>query len=134
MRRGPGNDRNEEKLERLEKWISYVLIAGVMFSLLLEVAGMVLYFHTSGSAAVSRQAPVFVHGRNFFVFLATAFPEIARGPAGLRLMLAGCALLILTPYVRAVMSVLYFASVRDFKYLFITLFVLFVLTLSLLYH
>ena len=95
---------------------------------------MVLYLLDSGSAAVSRQAPVFVHGRNFFVFLATTFSEIARGPGGLRLMLAGCAVLILTPYVRAVMSVAYFASVRDFKYLFITLFVLVVLTLSLLCH
>ena len=134
MVRESSGERSEERLERLERWISYLLIAGVMLSLVLEVAGIILYFLASGSAAVSRQAAVFVRGRNFFAFLAAAFYEVVTGPGGLRLMLLGIAILILTPYLRAAMSVAYFASIRDFKYLFITLFVLAVLTLSLLFH
>jgi uncharacterized membrane protein len=44
------------------------------------------------------------------------------------------AVLILTPYARVVMSVLYFIGRRDIKYTLITLFVLILLTLSLLLH
>ena len=132
VREGPGGGTGNE--ERLERWISYLLIAGVLISLLLEVAGIVLYALASGSDAVSQGAAVFVRGRNFFAFLARAFYEVARGPRGLHLMLLGCALLILTPYVRVVLSAAYFASIRDFKYLSFTLFVLVILTISLLCH
>jgi uncharacterized membrane protein len=48
-------------------------------------------------------------------------------------MALGMAILILTPYVRAVLSVVYFASRKNLTYLIVTLFVLIVLTVSMLH-
>ncbi len=118
----------------LETWISYVLIAGVTISLMLEAAGIILFLRAAHSAAISEQPGVFVHGHDFFTFLGGLLTEHAAGTPGLRLMILGIAVLILTPYVRAVMSVVYFAAEKNIKYFFITLFVLIVLTVSLLFH
>jgi uncharacterized membrane protein len=49
-------------------------------------------------------------------------------------MTLGIAVLILTPYSRVLLSVLYFFWERDFKFCLITLFVLVILTLSLAAH
>jgi hypothetical protein len=46
----------------------------------------------------------------------------------------GIVILLLTPYLRVVFSVLYFSFEKDYKYALITLFVLIVLTLSLTLH
>jgi uncharacterized membrane protein len=118
----------------LETWISYLLIAGVTISLILEAAGMILFYRAAHSAAVSEQPTMFVHGRNFFTFLGDLFTGGSHGMPGLRLMVLGIAVLVLTPYIRAVMSVVYFAAEKNLKYFFITLFVLIVLTVSLLFH
>ena len=133
VRGGPDLTRDKSE-ERLERWISYILIAGVIASLILEVAGMVLYVRAAGSAAISHRPAAFVHGSNFFAFLAAILYDAATHPGGFHLMLLGISLLILTPYLRALLSVLYFASKKDIAYFFITLFVLFVLTMSLLFH
>jgi uncharacterized membrane protein len=57
---------------------------------------------------------------------------LATGAIGL--MTLGIVLLILTPYIRAVLSVIYFGSRGNLKYLVITSFVLAILTVSLLIH
>ena len=49
-------------------------------------------------------------------------------------MTLGIALLILTPYARVILSVLYFIGRKDLKYILITLFVFILLTISLLFH
>ncbi len=49
-------------------------------------------------------------------------------------MTAGVIVLMLTPYLRVVLSAAYFAWEKDAKYVLITLFVLIVLTLSLVLH
>jgi uncharacterized membrane protein len=49
-------------------------------------------------------------------------------------MVLGIAALILTPYIRAITSVIYFASRKNLKYCLITFFVLAVLTMSLMMH
>ncbi len=119
---------------RLETWVSYVLISGVLASLLVEAAGIILFYLISHSADISENKSVFVQGRNFFTFLGTLFHQALTGVTPTRLMALGIALLILTPYVRAVMSVIYFCSTRNIKYLVITAFVLAVLTASLIIH
>jgi uncharacterized membrane protein len=53
------------------------------------------------------------------------------GKMAVFLMSVGVVILILTPYVRVLMSVLYFAWEKDTQYIFITLFVLVLLTISL---
>lgn len=116
---------------RLETWISLVLITGVVVSLALEAAGLILFYRTHHSLAISHYGAVFTRGRDFFSFFGRMLLETSKGATGLRLMLLGIAVLILTPYLRAVMSVIYFASRRNVKYFLITLFVLTVLTMSL---
>jgi len=49
-------------------------------------------------------------------------------------MTAGIMVLILTPYIRVIASVIYFGWEKNFKYVLITLFVLVVVTLSLALH
>jgi uncharacterized membrane protein len=119
---------------RLETWVSYILITGVLISLILEVTGIVLFYRVSHSAAISQDRSMFIEGKNFFAFLCGILFETFSGITAVRLMILGVAALILTPYVRAVMSVVYFASAKNIKYLVITLFVLVILSVSLAMH
>ncbi len=119
---------------KLENATSLVLIIGVLTSVALEVAGIILFYITYGTLGISRDASVFIVGRNFFSFL---FSQVAGGnaeSAAIRLMTAGILVLLLTPYLRVVLSVAYFGWRRDLRYFLITLFVLAVLTASLLAH
>jgi uncharacterized membrane protein len=119
---------------KLETWVSYVLITGVVVSLALEVAGMILFYRTDHSFAIAQGGADFIHGGDFFSFFGHALLDASNGNTGLRLMVLGIAVLILTPYVRAVTSVVYFTSTKNVKYCLITLFVLAVLTMSLIVH
>jgi uncharacterized membrane protein len=119
---------------KLETWISLVLIVGVAISLILLGAGTVLFYRSSHSTAISLEPTVFIRGQDFFTFLIGLVMESPEGPSPLYLMTLGIAVLILTPYVRAAMSVIYFASMKNVKYLIITLFVLVILTVSLAAH
>jgi len=119
---------------KLETWISRVLIVGVAISLILLGAGMVLFYRSSHSTAISLESTMSIHGQDFFTFLVRLVTETPEVPFPLYLMTLGIAVLILTPYVRAVMSVIYFASMKNVKYLIITLFVLVILTVSLATH
>ena len=119
---------------RLETWISTVLICGVLISLLLEAAGIVLYFRSSHTTALSEAKSTFIQGRDFFTFLVHLVRKTLSAATPMRLMALGVAILILTPYVRAVMSVVYFLWRRNPKYAVITAFVLAVLTVSLTIH
>ena len=118
----------------LEMAISYLLIVGVVASLLLEVAGMILYYHSYGNLAILSDRAVMIHGRDFFSFIYGLFSGENSPGAAIWLMTAGIALLILTPFVRVIVSVFYFGWEKNFKYVVITLFVLVVLVLSLTLH
>jgi uncharacterized membrane protein len=120
----------EKKLEGL---ISYVLIIGVVTSLLLEIAGLILFYRAYGSLAISHESRMFLQGENFFIFLARLFSGSSVSWP-IRVITLGIAVLILTPYVRAMLSVIYFAARGNGKYLVITLFVFTILTISLLVH
>ena len=119
---------------KLETGISYLLITGVIISLILEIIGVVLFYHSYGNLAISHDAGMYVHGSNFFTFMLEAFQgKQAQGNA-IEFMTAGIIVLILTPYVRLIASVFYFGWEKNTKYLLITLFVLIVVTLSLALH
>ncbi len=118
---------------RLETIISWVLGIGLALSLALEVAGIVLYWRAYGQLTVSRDPAVFIKGRDFFSFIGEQLLRRAASTPSL-LMIAGVVVLLLTPYLRVVLSVLYFASVRNLKYVMITLIVLALLTSSMLLH
>lgn len=116
----------------LESGISLLLIAGVITSLVLEVIGVVIFYHSSGSLDISQSESMFIRGHDFFSFI---FEQIKKTQgSGVLFMIAGIVVLILTPYVRVVASVFYFAQEKNIKYVWITLFVLVVITLSLALH
>ena len=119
---------------KLETGISYILIVGVVISLVLEGLGLILYFQATHSIAIDRGSAMFIRGNDFFAFLFNLLFETSRRINALRLMILGIAILILTPYVRAVASVAYFVTTRNIKYVVITLFVLVILTVSLMAH
>lgn len=127
------SDRNSGK-SNFESAISFLLAAGVVTSLILIGVGIILFYAEFGNLGISEKKLMFLRENNFFYFLF----DILRGgtPQGKALwtMTLGIAVLILTPYTRVLLSVLYFFWERDFKFCLITLFVLVILTLSLAAH
>ncbi len=119
---------------KLETIISYILIIGVVASLIFEVIGISLYYGTYGNLQISQDKIVFISGANFFTFIAQQTQNLFGSQNALLFMTLGLIILILTPYIRAVTSVVYFGWERNRKYVLITLFVLIVLTLSLALH
>jgi uncharacterized membrane protein len=117
--------------DRFDRAIGYVLITGVVISLLVEAIGMVLYHLSYGHFNISGERTLFIHGRNFFDFTIELFKGDYAGKKAVFLMSLGVVILVLTPYVRVLMSVLYFAWEKNTKYILITLFVLVLLTISL---
>jgi len=118
----------ESKFERI---IGYILISGVAISLLLEVIGIVLYYHSYGQFKILEDQALFIHGRNFFNFLLELVRSEHIRQKAILLMTLGIAILMLTPYVRVILSVIHFAREKNVKYVLITLFVLVLLTISL---
>lgn len=119
---------------RMESAISYLMITGVIISLLLEMSGMVLYFIQNGNFQISQTSGVFIQGKDFFSFVYQVLLGKNRNGAGITLITTGLIVLILTPFLRVVLSVIYFSSEKNMKYVWITLFVLVVITLSLSLH
>jgi uncharacterized membrane protein len=113
----------------METAVGYILFVGVMLSLTLIVAGLVWHWALVGHL----QFEFSVTGANLFQFVLADVHDLLFGPIRPQLAIsAGIAVLILTPYVRVLASVLYFALIeRNFKYTLFTTFVLGVLTYSL---
>jgi uncharacterized membrane protein len=116
----------------LESGISLLLIAGVIISLVLEVIGVGIFYRSYGSLNISQSGSMFIQGHDFFSFIVEQFKKTQE--SGILFIIAGIVVLILTPYVRVVASVFYFAREKNIKYVWITLFVLVVITLSLVLH
>lgn len=110
-----------------------LLGAGLVTSLGLEVIGMALYYVAYGDFGVTRDGGVFVEGSNFFSFVYGLFASGNR-PLPLLLMTLGAVVLMVTPYLRVILSALNFVRRRDPRLLAITLFVLAALTVSLALH
>jgi len=119
---------------KLETGISYLLIAGVIISLILEIIGIVILYHSYGHLAISRDAGMFIQGHDFFSFIYQQFQGKHLEGSGALFMTAGIIVLILTPYIRVIASVIYFGWEKNIKYVLITLFVLAVVTVSLALH
>ncbi|MDO8567714.1 MAG: DUF1634 domain-containing protein [Dehalococcoidales bacterium] len=118
---------------KLETAISYLLMIGVVASLVLEVIGMALFYQTYGQLGISHDKAVLVQGRDFFSFIFDQLRGHSEGTA-IRFMTLGIVVLLLTPYLRVVLSAIYFGREKNYKYVIITIFVLIVLTLSLILH
>jgi uncharacterized membrane protein len=118
----------ESKFERI---IGYILISGVAISLFLEVIGIILYYRSYGQFKILEDKAVFIHGKNFFHFLVELIQGEHIRQKAIWLMTLGIAVLMLTPYVRVILSVIHFSHQKNVKYVLITLFVLALLTMSL---
>jgi uncharacterized membrane protein len=121
---------SEEKLDSL---ISYILILGVLVSVAVETLGIAGYYSSNGNLNILFRPSLAMKGTDFFSYAAKLFQELARGSwSPMQVLGLGIVILMLTPYLRVVASVVYFGLARNPKYLLITLFVLIVLTASLL--
>jgi uncharacterized membrane protein len=119
---------------KLEVIIGYLLIVGVLTSVVLEVIGIILFYATYGNTQVSQNQAFFISGENFFAFIIQQTQNLFGSQNALLFMTLGLIILLLTPYIRAITSVIYFGWERNRKYVAITMFVLLVLTASLALH
>jgi uncharacterized membrane protein len=103
----------------------------VIISLILEMTGIILFYHSYGNLDVSQRKEVFIRGHDLFAFVANLLRGGNRQKDGILLMTLGITALILTPYLRVIMSVFHFAGEKNIKYALITLIVLILLTLSM---
>jgi uncharacterized membrane protein len=127
------SDRNSSGTQ-FELAISYLLAAGVVTSLILIAVGILLFYFQFGDLAISEKKVMFLQEKNFFYFLYDLLRGANSQGKSLWIMTLGIVVLILTPYARVLLSVLYFLWERDFKFSCITLLVLVILTLSLATH
>jgi uncharacterized membrane protein len=119
---------------KLEVIVGYLLIIGVVSSVVLEAIGIGLFYGTYGNTQVSQNQVFFIRGENFFAFIIEQTQHLFGSQNALLFMTIGLIILLLTPYIRAITSVVYFGWERNRKYVAITLFVLLVLTVSLALH
>jgi len=77
---------------------------------------------------------MYIRGGDFFTFVLEQFQGKQVQGNAIQFMTAGIIVLILTPYIRVIASVLYFGWEKNTKYVLIALFVFAVVTLSLALH
>ncbi len=113
----------------MDALVGYILLYGVLLSMALVVAGLCWRWLRTGHLWLDYQ----ISGMNLFQLVGAEIRLAAFGQLRPRLLInLGIAVLMLTPFLRVVASVAYFAAVlRNWKYSLFTLFVLTVLTYSL---
>lgn len=119
---------------RLDRIIIALLITGVTVSILFESIGLVLFCHSRGRLTVSMETAVFIHGHNLGFLMHHLTGMISKQGIDIFFMTLGIIVLIVTPFVRVIISMVYFALERDVKFFLITFFVFAVLLISLLTH
>ncbi|MEN6449537.1 MAG: DUF1634 domain-containing protein [Thermoguttaceae bacterium] len=109
--------------------IGYVLLGGVLLSMSLIIAGLFWHWVNTGRLGVDYQVPKM----NLFQFVVAEMRDLIAGRFRPRLLVSlGITALLLTPYLRVLVSLLFFAGVEhNWKYSLFTGFVLAVLTYSL---
>jgi len=98
------------------------------------ITGIVLFSLNSGSLSISRDPSMFIHGKNFFSFIFNILKGNGPENTAILFLTIGTIVLMLTPFIRVVASLIYFIWIKDKKYIFITLFVLLILIITLSLH
>jgi uncharacterized membrane protein len=113
----------------MEILIGYILLAGVLLSVTLLAVGLVWHWARFRNLRFEHS----IVGMNLFEFISSTLRQVASHAIRPRFILnMGICVLMLTPFVRVLASVLYFAVVeRNWKYMLFTGFVFCVLTYSL---
>jgi len=126
-------DRSETKRTcghfDMEVLIGYILLVGVLLSVLLLVIGLIWHWMSQGQFA----SEYLLGGTNLFGFLVGLSKRLSSGAFHPQFLVSlGIAVLLLTPLIRVVASMFYFAMVaHNWKYTVFTGFVAVVLTYSL---
>jgi uncharacterized membrane protein len=113
----------------MELVVGSILLTGVLASMVLVAAGLTWHWLTYGNTVFDYS----LAGTTVFQFVLADVRQLTSGVLRPRVLVnAGIAVLLLTPYVRVLASMLYFALIeRNLKYSAFTAFVLVVLTYSL---
>ncbi len=113
----------------MEVLVGYILQVGVLVSMALIAIGVVWRMINTGQPSFDYT----LSGMNFFEFLLTDIQQVFAGAFRPRLFVnLGIGTLMLTPYIRVLASMVYFAVVaHNFKYTVFTFVVFAILTYSL---
>jgi len=112
----------------MEVLIGYILLVGVLASILLLVVGTAWQWISTGSLRFDYT----LQAMNFWAFLFASLRRLWVGELRPQTVIdLGISVLLLTPYVRVLASMLYFLATRNWKYSVFTLFVFSVLSYSL---
>lgn len=125
-----GEQERENALEgSMDVLVSYVLLGGVLTAVVFVVFGLAWHWLSTGHLGVDYR----ISGMNLFDFVMDDLRQVGGAHLRPRLLVSiGIAALMLTPYLRVLASLLFFAfAERNWKYVVFTGFVLSVLTYSL---
>jgi uncharacterized membrane protein len=113
----------------MDALVGYILLDGVVLSLALVSSGLFWRWLNTGQLQLDYQ----ITGMNLFQFVVEEFRLAAHGAVRPRLLVnLGIAVLMLTPFLRVLASMMYFMGVlKNWKYTLFTSVVLVVLTYSL---
>lgn len=114
----------------MEVLVGYILLIGVLLSMFLIVVGVVWHWLSTRQLGLVYS----ITGMNLFQFVMSDLSQVTHGVFRPRLFVnMGIAVLMLTPYLRVLASMFYFAFVEhNWKYTLFTAFVFAVLTYSLI--
>ena len=123
-----------ESIRDLETLISHLLIFGVLTSIILISIGTGLWLIQAQELTLNLSSGWVLKGDDFFDALKVTLEILFSGNnLPYAFMVAGVLFLMLTQYLRVVMSAMYFFTIRDWKYVSMTLIVLGILTVTLLW-
>lgn len=119
----------QARQEAMDEWVGYILLCGVLLSMALITVGLVWRYAKSGEVASDYR----ISGMNMADFTIAEFRLARAGAIRPRLFInLGIVILMLTPFFRVLVSVIYFMfALKNWKYTLFTAFVLAVLTYSL---
>lgn len=117
----------------LQVGIGWVLRAGVIVSLVLESAGILLNYLQTGDSTLELSSRWLASGGPFFGFASSTISSVIAGVTPVGLTALGVIVLLLTPYARIIAAVVYYAIERDWKYVSITLIVFSLVTFGLVF-
>ena len=127
----PSAPPEDRRVVRVEIVISWVLRIGVVTSLTVVVAGLVLIFvHHPDFVSSAAELPKLTHPGAVFPHTLSAVFQGASNTRGEAIVAIGLLLLILTPVTRVAVSILAFLYQGDRLFTFITLTVLIILLMS----
>ncbi len=124
-----GTDAKTLRQLKMDLLLGYILLYGILLSLALVVIGLGWRYVNTGKLTLDYQ----LIGMNLFEFVAEELRLVLHGQVRPRLFVnLGIVTLMLTPFLRVLVSVVYFLAVsKNWKYTVFTALVLLILTYSL---